>query len=373
MFLYRPEKLFVTEESWEDASARAMVDRLPGVPVQTIPAAESVLAGLAQAPDPIAQGKRVLVLARHRGSFLNPCPGAGAEMCCNYHVVNYAANCPMDCSYCVLQSFLDNPALVVFSNIDDLLREVVGRLSASPNRLFRIGAGDFSDPLALDHITCYSRSLVPLFAGRPNGVLELKTKSAAVSNLEGLHHGGRTVVSWSVNSRRVIHAEETGTADLHERIVAARRCQEWGYRIGFHFDPLVCYPGWQADYKSAVEEIFRKVDPAKVQWISLGSLRFTARLRDVMRRRFPRSRISYGEFVPGHHGKWRYFRPIRREMYASMISWIRRCAPEVFIYLCMEHREVWRESMLRVPRDAGELSDLMDSLASGCPPDSPRQ
>jgi spore photoproduct lyase len=339
-----------------------MIERLPGVPVVTVPAADGVLARMKHSSDLLARGKRSMVLARHRGPFMNPCPGDGAEMCCNYMVVNFASNCPMDCTYCVLQSFIENPAVVVFTNIDDLIVEVGGTLSGSPQRVFRIGAGDLSDSLALDHITHYSRRLVPLFARSRNGILELKTKSDNIANLAGLDHGGRTVVSWSVNSKRVIESEELKTATLGQRIAAAQQCQEWGYRLGFHFDPLIRYTGWEADYEEAVKEIFLTVDPAAVAWISLGALRFTTGLREAVQSRFPKSRITCGEFVPGNHGKWRYFRPIREEMFAWLVSCIRRYAPGVFIYLCMENRAAWQRGMDLVPQDALALSNLMDVL-----------
>ncbi len=45
--------------------------------------------------------------------------------------------------------------------------------------------------------------------------------------------------------------DEHGTASLSERLLAARRCQDAGYRLGFHFDPIVEYPNWEDDYEDA--------------------------------------------------------------------------------------------------------------------------
>ena len=145
-------------------------------------------------------------------------------------------------------------------------------------------------------------------------------------------------------------------------MAAARQCQKWGYRIGFHFDPLIHYEGWETDYKTAVEDIFTAVDASGVAWVSLGSLRFTPHLREIVRRRFPKSKIPYGEFVAGNHRKIRYFRPIREEMYTRVRGWIREAAPRVFVYLCMENRAAWEHSGGAVPRDTSALSDQMDSL-----------
>jgi spore photoproduct lyase len=362
MIVYRPDRILVHDESWNDASTHGILSRLPGIPVRTIQDVDSIIPELNAASDPLASGKRTLILTRQRGRFMKGCPGSGAEICCNYHVVNYASNCHFECTYCILQSYLDNPALIVFTNLDQLMREIRERLAQAPDRFFRIGTGEMADSLALDEITHCSRLLVPFFASLPNAVLELKTKSNRIANLKDLNHRGRTVISWSVNSKRICRTEELKTAAFEERLAAARQCQEWGYKIGFHFDPIIHYEGWEADYQEAVGEVFQAVKPTRIAWVSLGALRFTPHLRELVRRRFPRSKIPYGEFVPGHHGKLRYFRPIREELYSKMRAWIRQAAPEVFVYLCMENRAAWERSCGEAPRDTAHLSDQMDSL-----------
>jgi len=360
---YRPERIVVQEEAWNDEATLAILEHLPGILVQTVADVEMLLPELRAASDFRTVAKRTLILARNRGSFMKECPGAGAEICCNYFVINYALNCHLECTYCVLQSFLNNPALTIYTNIEDLLREVKEKVSGAPERTFRVGTGETADSLALDDITLYSRKLVPLFRALPNAVLELKTKSAQVAELETLDHGGHTIISWSLNPRRIIQSEELKTAALEERLEAARRCRQWGYRIGFHFDPLIYYEGWEEEYEEVVRELFRHVDPEGVCWISLGCLRFTHDLKEIVRRRFPKSRIPYGEFVPGNHGKLRYFRPIRDEMYAGMRAMIHALAPGVLVYLCMENRAVWEKSFGQAPRSSDELAARMDGMA----------
>ena len=362
MIPYRPSKIIVHEDSWNDEATSEILSRLQEIPVHTTQDIDSVLSGYDEYPDPRASAKRTLILARYPGRFMKACPGSGAEVCCNYQVINLISNCHFECSYCVLQSYLNNPSLIVYTNVEDLLNEVRDALGTNPRRFFRIGTGELADSLATDDITHFSRRLVPFFASLPNAVLELKTKSNTISNLQHLDHRNRTIISWSVNSKRICADEELKAATLQERLEAARQCQEWGYRIGFHFDPLICYQGWESEYRDAVKEIFRFVDPSRVAWISLGAMRFTPHLREIVRQRFPHSRIPYGEFVPGHHGKLRYFRPIREEMYAKIRAWIRETAPQVFVYLCMESRGVWNCSFGAAPESSSALSDQMDAL-----------
>jgi spore photoproduct lyase len=354
---YLPRRVLVQEQAWEDGITREILARLPGVPVATIRDLDSRTIPYESRP----QAKSTLMLVRYPGKFLKNCQGSGAEICCNYFVASYAWNCHLECSYCVLQSYLSNEALVVCTNIEELVSDIKTTLEQSPERVFRIGTGELADSLALDHLTHYSRRLVPLFASLPNGILELKTKTDQVSNLQDLDHGGHTVISWSMNAKEVCRTEEIKAASFEERLSAAVQCQKWGYKIGFHFDPILYYEGWEDGYREAVSEVFRSVGAERIAWISLGALRFPPHLRVLVHRRYPGSRVPCGEFVPGHHGKDRYFRPIREEMYRKMRAWIHAQAPEVFVYLCMENRFVWDRSFGNDPCSAACLSDQLDA------------
>src|SRR5581483_3856121 len=133
----------------------------------------------ARSPDAFGAAKRRLFLQRHRGEFFKKCPGSDGQVCCNDFVINFASNFPMDCSYCYLQEYLqDNPALKVFSNVDDLIAEADRTLQNHRGVFFRIGTGEITDSLALEPSTGMARELIPYFAAQPNVLLELKTKSA---------------------------------------------------------------------------------------------------------------------------------------------------------------------------------------------------
>jgi spore photoproduct lyase len=351
MIPYRPKLILVQDRSRQDNTTQAILERLPGVEVRII-----------SDKNIDSFGNDTLVLMRYPGKFLRHCQGSGAEVCCNYYVVSYAWNCHLACRYCVLQSYLNSEALVICTNFEDLLHDVKETLQKYPNRTFRIGTGELADSLALDPITCFSRELVPFFASLPNGILELKTKSDQIANLKDLDPAGRTVISWSMNSKRICRTEEPKAATFEERLAAALQCQKWGYKIGLHFDPLIYYAEWESEYREAISEIFSVIDPNNIAWISLGALRFTPHLRDMVHKRFPESKVPYGEFVPGHHGKLRYFRPIREEMYRKMKSWIQAAAPQAFVYLCMESRAVWERSFGEAPRNAADLDRQMNGI-----------
>jgi spore photoproduct lyase len=255
--------------------------------------------------------------------------------------------------------------LTVYSNWDDLLEEIDAFLSSAPHALLRLGTGELSDSLALDSVLPVSQMLVPFFAARKNAILELKTKSAEIDHLLSLDHGGRTVVSWSLNPLKMIREEERGTASLDERMEAARECQEKGYLLGFHFDPIIDHEGWERGYEETISFLFRRIDPGRVAWISLGGFRYPPQLKAIARERFPDTRIFLGELFPGRDGKFRYLQEIRVEMYRKLVGWLREADPDLFIYLCMESEEVWNRVFGWSPTNSIHLNRLFEERLGG--------
>jgi len=252
--------------------------------------------------------------------------------------------------------------LQYFVNQHDLLKEL-DRLFLT-NTVTRIGTGEFTDSMIWQWWTDLSGLLVPRFSSQSHVVLELKTKTASVQGLKGLQHNRKTIVGWSLNTSEIISSEERHTASLSARLSAASKCEEWGYPVAFHFDPMIVYDGCEEDYRKVVEEMFSRISSKNIVWISLGTFRFTPPLKPIVQRRFSDSKIIYGEFISGLDGKMRYFKPLRMELYRKMVSWIRDIAPDVLVYLCMEDDEVWEKSLGFVPADRGGLPRMLDESAN---------
>ncbi|MGH9342011.1 MAG: radical SAM protein [Acidobacteriota bacterium] len=367
---YRPERIYLERAVRDSGISRNVISRLPEVPWEVIDSAEDLLEEAKRRNPSIASGKKHLILARHKGQFFKSCPAAQTRgslrnVCCNYFVINYASNCHMECSYCYLQAYLNMPYMVVYANIDDLLKELAAVLEARPGDSLRIGTGELADSLALDLLTRISVPLVEFFACQENAVLEFKTKSDCVENLLQLDHRRRTVVSWSINPRFIQEHEEHKTASIDERLRAAEKCVLAGYPVAFHLDPLIHYPDWEADYRALVEEIFDRIPPASLSWISLGALRMSPELKDVMKERFPNSRLPLGELVPTADGKMRYFKPTRVEMYQKILGWIQAASANTPVYTCMENSNVWEKVFGTKPATETEVGNsVLSGLAA---------
>ncbi|MGD9248041.1 MAG: DNA photolyase [Desulfobacteraceae bacterium] len=333
-----------------------------GLKPEILSDANVVFDKIKSASDPCKKAKQVLMLTRNKGSFLKQCPGTKAYTCCDYQILHIGSYCTMDCSYCILQSYFHPPVLQYFVNHDDLMGELEQQALDKPN-IKRIGTGEFTDSLIWEKWSDLTPRLIEKFANQSSCVLELKTKTTAIDRLRAVGHNRKTIISWSLNTPRVIRSQERGTASLNARMAAAAQCQSWGYPLAFHFDPMVIYPGCEEEYRQVLELLFRSIRADSVVWISLGTFRFMPALKSVIEQRFPDSDIIYGEFIPGLDGKMRYFKPIRIRLYASMVRWIKDLAPDITTYLCMEDDQVWEKSYGFTPEAKGGLPAMLDRCA----------
>ncbi|ROQ90738.1 SPL family radical SAM protein [Desulfosoma caldarium] len=329
---------------------RTLRERLPRVPVTYVD----------KIPESHERTPGLLEVVHYKGRFWRSCPGTKIYECCGYQIVHIGTQCNLDCTYCILQAYFESPNLRIFGNLDDLLAEVQAVPTLAPHRLFRAGTGEFTDSLLLDPWTGLSQHLVPLFGRLPNAVLELKTKTDHVAPLKDLDHRGHTLVSWSLNAEEIIRTQEPRSAPLKARLRAAQRCAQWGYFLGFHFDPMIEYPGWREGYRRTLQALFHAVDPARVVWISVGAFRFMPELKRTIHRNHPRSRITTGEFIRGLDGKMRYFRDIRLDLYRWMVEELDRWDPTLCVYLCMEGPWIWKRVFGLEPAQKGGLSAMLD-------------
>ena len=72
-------------------------------------------------------------------------------------------------------------------------------------------------------------------------------------------------------SPEIKQTEEYRTAPIEERIAAARLAAQRGFKVGFHFDPLIYYPGWEQGYERVVELLQKEVPATSIAWIKRRS------------------------------------------------------------------------------------------------------
>jgi spore photoproduct lyase len=359
------DHIYLDQNAARAPLTRRILKILRGIPVSTIKKKDAFLKEIGKTP--LTSGKRNLWLTNFKGPFLKPCPATGTDyLCCRYRTLNAQTHCPLDCTYCILQNFLNVPLITIYVNLQNITREIDALIQSQPQRLFRMGTGELTDSLALDRLTGLNETLIRHTLERKM-ILEIKTKTAAIDHLPNIPKSN-ILVSWSLNPDAFIRTEEHKAASLEARLRAARKALKKGYRLGFHFDPLLMLPGWKEQYTGLLEKLTTAIPESEVMWISLGSLRYPPSLKKIIEGRFPTTKITTAEFVKGLDGKMRYFRPERVKLYRHIVSGIRKRWKDVFIYFCMENSTVWQDVLGDAPENNGHLDYLFhESIARRFP------
>jgi len=297
-----------------------------------------------------------------KGKFVKHCPCTPEAVSCGYYNLNMHTGCPYECTYCILQTYLESKKPVFFTNLGDMRKELVHM--AATQRFLRIGTGELSDSLALDHRSGYSHKILDIFRAFPQVIFEFKTKSANIDSLLSYPQVlPNVVISWSLNPQAIITNEEHHAPTLKERLQAMSRVWEQGYRVGIHFDPLIYIKDWKNHYNELIAAIAQTIPPQALAWWSIGALRFPYSLREHIFK-FKDSRLFEGELIKGYDNKYRYYKPLRVEMFAHVIGQIHnRLSTLVPLYFCMEDEEVWRELLPNIePREDAVNRYLYDSV-----------
>ena len=285
-----------------------------------------------------------LLIHQEKYDFLKPCPCSCGSAGCGYNLINLGFGCRFECEYCFLQQYQNLHAILWPANIDEFLQQLDdGKFNKGPFDRPRIGSGEFTDSLVFDDITQYSQALVPFFRARPQWQFEFKTKSVNIGGLLNIGGCENVVVSWSVNSAKITNEAEHFTPDLTARLQAACEVARAGYRIGFHFDPVVIYDGYKEDYARTVAQMADTLPADKIAWISVGTLRFSRELKKQIETRFAQNFMLDGEFLLDFDGKMRYGEGQRREVYQFLVPLLRKTFPQAHVYLCMEDPQIAKQ------------------------------
>jgi spore photoproduct lyase len=300
----------------------------------------------------------MVTFTEQKGRFIKHCPCTPDVVSCGYYNLNLHTGCPYCCSYCILQTYLETREPIYFTNIADMEAELAEISRGRP--YLRIGTGELTDSLALDPQTEYSRKILSIFEKYPEIVFEFKTKSTNIGNILNYPRELKNIViAWSLNPPAVIRREERLTPSLSARLKAIETAQRHGFKIAIHFDPMIYFDGWQTAYRNLIQRIAQIIDPARIAWWSLGALRFPYSLREHIFKHHG-SRLFDGELIKGHDGKYRYFKPLRLQLFHHAVNHIQtRVSPQIPLYLCMEDREVWQDVLPHLPPEEDAINKYL--------------
>ncbi len=295
----------------------------------------------------IEDKKSNVLISYHNDNFVHSCPATHIYRCCNYHVVDIMQGCPFDCAYCILQLYLPHKYIKVAGNTDKVLEDI--KISVASQKR-RIGSGELSDSLAMDKVIPLSKIIIPFVNELDNILFEFKTKSDVIDNLLNLNPKN-IIVSWSLNPSSIIEKEEPFTASLERRLKAAEILSNYGYKVGFHFDPLIMTDNFEETYGDLIDNLTNRINENSVEYISISTFRCPHELMNIIRERKTSSILTKGDFIKGIDGKTRYFKSERIKMLDFVTKRLQKSWKKVFIYYCMEHESIWQKLLYYDPKD----------------------
>lgn len=288
-------------------------------------------------PKPKAREKKALSIRPSEKKIQGMCPVASEEtVCCNLRTIDAVENCAFGCSYCTIQTFYKDE----FHFDADFARKLRS-IELDERRYYHFGTGQSSDSLVWGNRYANLDVLCGWAADNPNVLLEFKTKSNNIAYLLENEIPPNIVCSWSLNTPIIIHNEEHFTANLEQRIAAARAVADKGIKVSFHFHPIVYYHGWDEDYPGIAEWLLREFDPGEILFISFGSVTMIKPAMKKIRQNGHATKILQMEMVPDPHGKLTYPDEVKIMMFRLMNQAFSPWHDDVFFYLCMEKAAIW--------------------------------
>lgn len=291
-------------------------------------------------PKPAQREKYNVVTEASDKKIWGMCPVASEEtVCCNLRTIDAVENCAFGCSYCTIQTFYSDKFI-----FDAGFAEKLKSIDLEPDRFYHFGTGQSSDALLWGNRDGILDALCKFAADNPNILLEFKTKSNKVRYFLENEVPHNIVCSWSLNPPTIIQNEEHFTANLNERLEAARLVADRGIKVSFHFHPMVYYQGWERDYPRITSRLTNDFSPGEVLFISFGSITLIKPAIKKIRKLGNSTKILQMEMVPDPHGKLTYPDKIKIDMFSSMYHSFQAWHDKVFFYLCMEKTSIWEKS-----------------------------
>lgn len=263
--------------------------------------------------------------------------------CRGFWRIALANGCTGSCVYCYLRGtlrFLSRPVLYVSKESVQLkVQNWLGH-----DGRYVLNTGELNDSLVFDDELGFIEWAVPMFEAQKFHVLLLLSKFDKVQPLldvaQAMHHEKltQTIVSWSMNTMQAWKKFEHGTSSPVERLLAAKKVSDAGYRVRLRIDPMIPVPNWAEEYSDLVKLIAEmEVKPERV---TLGSLRFKPITAGMVKGSGDEGKELF-EYLENEIdvGRKRVSKANREAMYLFAARELKQRIPGVEVALCKETEE----------------------------------
>ena len=238
-----------------------------------------------------------LILARKHKGLVLPTPkqyGIGAEE--NYYF-SHMLNCLYDCRYCFLQGMFQSAHYVLFINYEDFIDEIHHIITMNKDKLIHFFSGYDCDSLALDPITGFTNTFLPLFERYHTALLELRTKSTQIRSLLKREPVQNCVIAFSFTPDKIARSLEQKTETVTKRLEAVSGLQHAGGERGLRVDTLSYTREYIEQYKQLFDDVFSKINPDLIHSVSLGSFRLPKSYFRKLEKLYPEEKLLASPLV----------------------------------------------------------------------------
>ncbi|MEE9354554.1 MAG: DUF1848 family protein [Methylococcaceae bacterium] len=238
--------------------------------------------------------KPALILAKKHNNYVLPTPpeyGVGAQK--NYYF-SHMLNCLYDCRYCFLQGMFRSANYLCFVNDEDFHQAIKTTAQAAGDEPVHFFSGYDCDSLALEPVTGFVDSYLPVIDALPNAWLELRTKSTQIRSLLNSPVSQRCIVAFSFTPQEMAKDLEHKVPSINKRIEAMQKLQRQGWWIGLRFDPIIYHHDYEHQYRHLFEQVFSNINEDRVHSVSLGMFRLPEKFFKKMQRLYPEEKLFAG-------------------------------------------------------------------------------
>lgn len=330
------ENIFIEKEVLESRYTQNIISKLPNTNIIEI---DNIYDYWGRSKKPYLQkrDKLNLFVGNKKGSMVKKAPDAYGISGEEHFYFIHSYNCIYECQYCYLQGYFNTPDMVFYVNHQDIIEQMENIIANNDESVW-FHAGEYSDSLALSHITGELDLYHQLFKKHPNHYLELRTKSVNISELKKLEPLENIITSFSLSPNEVAKEIDLKTPPTKTRIKAMSALEKLGHPLGIHFDPIYYFPDFESAYKGLIQDLKSQIDISKVRYFSLGVVRFTKDVYSEFEQNYPNSPLLSSDMKKSFDGKIRYPRPMRMWMMNKIKQLLLDSGvAESKIYLCMEN------------------------------------
>jgi hypothetical protein len=174
------------------------------------------------------------------------------RVCQSCYELHSTCGCPFRCAYCYFGAVINTMV-----NMEEFVAHVAAQIRERrpPQTIYKWD--NYADAIALEPEYDATRLFVELFARDPqNYFLLYAGKSDNVEFLLDYEHNGHTIIQWSVSPQTQSTRIEQETASGADRIRAAAKCQQAGYRVRYRLAPIAPVRGWRGEYVELIRQMF---------------------------------------------------------------------------------------------------------------------